>query len=285
MYLKKLDIHGFKSFADKVNIAFNQGITGIVGPNGSGKSNVIDSVRWVLGEQSPKTLRGSKMEDIIFNGTTHRKALGLAEVTLTFDNSSNFLPIDYNEVAVTRRLYRSGESEYLINNISCRLKDIRELMMDTGIGIDGYSLIGQGQIDTILSNKPDDRRRIFEEAAGIVKFKARKLESEKKIENTNNNLIRINDIISEIEENLEPLKEQSEKAYEYLTIRESLKDLEINIFIREIEKIKDKLNLETEQYDIVKSQISTYDNDCKNLELEQEKVNCSIKELNRKWDG
>ncbi len=258
MYLKKLEAHGFKSFADKIEIDFKNGITGIVGPNGSGKSNVIDSVRWVLGEQSPKTLRGSRMEDIIFNGTSHRKPLGMAEVSLTFNNSQGFLPIDYSEVTITRRLYRSGESEYLINKVPCRLKDIRELLMDTGIGIDGYSLIGQGQIDSILSNKPDDRRQIFEEAAGIVKFKSRKIEAERKLDNTNQNLIRIEDILGELESRVEPLKKQSEKAKAFLELSEELKDLEINMFLRDIDDVKRKLKAEEEQFNIVETQHSNY---------------------------
>lgn len=258
LYLKKLEAHGFKSFADKIEIDFKNGITGIVGPNGSGKSNVIDSVRWVLGEQSPKTLRGSRMEDIIFNGTSHRKPLGMAEVSLTFNNSQGFLPIDYSEVTITRRLYRSGESEYLINKVPCRLKDIRELLMDTGIGIDGYSLIGQGQIDSILSNKPDDRRQIFEEAAGIVKFKSRKIEAERKLDNTNQNLIRIEDILGELESRVEPLKKQSEKAKAFLELSEELKDLEINMFLRDIDDVKRKLKAEEEQFNIVETQHSNY---------------------------
>lgn len=258
MYLKKLEIHGFKSFADKVEIDFKKGITGIVGPNGSGKSNIIDSVRWVLGEQSPKTLRGSKMEDVIFNGTSHRKPLGMAEVSLSFDNREKILPIDYTEVTISRRIYRSGESEYLINKTPCRLKDIKELLMDTGIGIDGYSLIGQGQIDSILSNKPEERRQIFEEAAGIVKYKTRKAEAEKKLDNTHQNLIRIEDIINELESRIEPLKKQSEKAKKYLQLNNELKDLELNLFLNEINEIKLKLEAENEQFRIVKEQLNNY---------------------------
>ncbi len=256
MYLKRLEIHGFKSFADKVIIEFNKGITGIVGPNGSGKSNIIDSVRWVLGEQSPKTLRGSKMEDIIFNGTTHRKPLGMAEVSLVFDNKDKILPIEYTEVNISRRIYRSGESEYLINKTPCRLRDIRELIMDTGIGIDGYSLIGQGEIDKILSNKPEDRRRLFEEAAGIVKFKTRKYEAEKKLDNTCQNLIRIEDIIKELELRLGPLKNQSDKAQNYLKLSNELKDLELKLFLNEIDDIKLKLKAEEEQFNIVETQLN-----------------------------
>lgn len=285
MYLKKLEVHGFKSFADKISVDFRNGITGIVGPNGSGKSNVIDSVRWVLGEQSPKTLRGSRMEDIIFNGTTHRKPLGLAEVSLTFNNSEKFLPIDYSEVTITRRLYRSGESEYLINKTPCRLRDIRELLMDTGIGIDGYSLIGQGQIDSILSNKPDERRQIFEEAAGIVKFKSRKIEAEKKLNNTNQNLIRIEDILGELESRIEPLKKQSEKAKIFLTLSDELKELELNVFIREIEDVKLKLKAEEEQFHVVKDQHSDYLGKKENVAIEQQKCQEKIESLHNDIQG
>lgn len=279
MYLKKLEAHGFKSFADKIEIDFRNGITGIVGPNGSGKSNVIDAVRWVLGEQSAKTLRGSRMEDIIFNGTSHRKPLGAAEVSLTFNNSEKFLLIDYSEVTITRRLYRSGESEYLINKTPCRLKDIRELLMDTGIGIDGYSLIGQGQIDSILSNKPDERRQIFEEAAGIVKFKSRKAEAEKKLNNTNQNLLRIEDILRELEVRIEPLKEQSEKASSFLLLSEELRDLELNLYLKEIDDVKLKLKAEEEQFNIVKAQYADYMSRKDNVASEQSKCQKKIEDL------
>jgi len=265
LYLKKIEIYGFKSFADKVTIDFNSGITGIVGPNGSGKSNIIDAVRWVLGEQSAKTLRGSKMEDVIFNGTSHRKPLGLAEVSLTFDNSDNILPIDYTEVTISRRIYRSGESEYLLNKTPCRLKDIRELIMDTGIGIDGYSLIGQGEIDKILSNRPEERKQLFEEAAGIVKYKTRKEEAEKKLENTNKNLIRIEDIINEIESRIEPLKKESLKAKEYLLLSKELRELEISLLLIEIDDLKTKLESEEEQLKIVQEQIENYEEERKSF--------------------
>ena len=212
MYLKRLELQGFKSFADKTVLEFMPGITSVIGPNGSGKSNISDAIRWVLGEQSMKSLRGSKSEDIIFAGTQNRKSLGFAEASLIFDNTDGKLPIEYNEVTVTRKIYRTGESGYFINKTPCRLKDVLELFMDTGIGKDGYSIIGQGKIDEILSNKSEDRRHIFEEAAGIVKYRVRKLESEKKLENTKLNLLRINDILSEIESTIEPLKIQSEKA-------------------------------------------------------------------------
>jgi len=229
--LRKLEIYGFKSFADRVEMDFESGITGVVGPNGSGKSNISDAVRWVLGEQSPKTLRGGKMEDVIFNGTEKRRKLAWCEVTLVFDNEDHSLPLDFNEVAVTRRVYRNGDSEYMLNRNACRLRDIVELFRDTGIGKEGYSLIGQGRIDEILSAKSEDRRRVFEEAAGIVKYKTRKLEAEKRMENTRQNLDRVEDIIAELESRLEPLEEQSRTAREYLQLRDELKGLELNMFL------------------------------------------------------
>jgi len=242
MYLKKLEIQGFKSFADKTIFEFRPGITTVIGPNGSGKSNVSDSIRWVLGEQRAKSLRGGKMEDIIFTGTQNRKPLNFAEVTITFDNSSGKLPVNFSEVAVTRRVYRTGESEYFINRSTCRLKDIVELFMGTGIGRDGYSIIGQGRIDEILSNNSEERRNVFEEAAGISKYKARKIEAEKKLEATCQNLTRINDILKELEGQIGPLKVQSEKAEQYLLIRDELKIFEINLFLCDSEKIKTSLS-------------------------------------------
>ena len=243
MYLKRLEMKGFKSFADKTKIDFNSGISCIVGPNGSGKSNITDAIRWVLGEQKIKSLRGSKMEDIIFNGTKDRKKLGFAEVSLYFDNSERFFPIDFNEVSVTRRIYRSGESEYLINNAICRLKDVKELFLDTGLGTDGYSIIGQGKIDSILSSNKDERRMIFEEASGIVKYKNRKRESERKLENTELNLLRVDDILLELKERIEPLRIESEKAKNYIELSEKLREVEINVFINNYEKFDKKLNV------------------------------------------
>lgn len=256
MYLKKLEMQGFKSFADKTTLEFEDGITVVIGPNGSGKSNISDAIRWVLGEQSIKTLRGSKLEDVIFAGTQARKSLGFAEVDITIDNSDGKLPIDYSEVTVTRRVYRSGESEFFINRNQCRLKDIVELFMDTGIGRDGYSIIGQGRIDEILSAKSEERRHIFEEAAGIVKYRTRKEEAERKIENTRQNLVRINDIVSEIENQLGPLETQSEKAKKFLDIREQLKYLEIGLFISNIFQNREKLEEIVSQIDEIVSQIS-----------------------------
>ena len=241
MYLKKLEMQGFKSFADKTVLEFMPGITTVIGPNGSGKSNISDAIRWVLGEQSMKSLRGAKSEDVIFSGTQSRKSLGFAEVSLVFDNEDEKLPVEFLEVTVTRKLYRSGESQYFINKTPCRLKDIIELFMDTGIGKDGYSIIGQGRIDEILSNKSEDRRNIFEEAAGIVKYKTRKAEAEKKLERTKLNLLRINDILTEIEQNLEPLKLQAEKAKEFLNLREELKQIEVGLFLHNISTFKENL--------------------------------------------
>jgi chromosome segregation protein len=264
LYLKRLDLQGFKSFADKINLDFNGGITSVVGPNGSGKSNIADAIRWVLGEQSIKTLRGSKMEDVIFAGTEHRKPLGFAEVSITIDNSDSSLPIEYGEVTITRRIFRSGESEYLINKSPCRLKDIFELFLDTGIGRDGYSVIGQGRVDEILSNRSEDRRHIFEEASGIMKYKVRKLDAEKKLEMTRLNLERINDIIIELESQLGPLKEQSETARRYLDLRESLKELEVNVYLDSMQKFTEKLKDLDEQYRTVKDNV-----DAENSKLEE----------------
>ena len=241
MYLKRLELQGFKSFADKTVLEFMPGITSVIGPNGSGKSNISDSIRWVLGEQSMKSLRGAKSEDIIFAGTQNRKSLGFAEASIVIDNTDGKLPIEFSEVTVTRRIYRSGESGYYINKTPCRLKDVLELFMDTGIGRDGYSIIGQGKIDEILSNKSEDRRAIFEEAAGIVKYRVRKNDSEKKLEQTKLNLLRINDILSEIEVNIEPLKKQSEKAKKFLDFREELKGIEIGLFLYNIDNYKEKI--------------------------------------------
>ncbi len=243
MFLKSLEIRGFKSFADKTELRFKGGVTAVVGPNGSGKSNVSDSVRWVLGEQSVKNLRGGKMEDVIFSGTQFRKPLGLAQVSLTLDNSDGTLSTDYNEVTVTRRIFRSGETEYLINNQKCRLKDITELFMDTGIGKEGYSIIGQGKIDAILSGKPEDRRALLEEAAGIVKYKARKEEAEKRLDNTDSNLVRIRDIIATYEERLEPLKVEKEKAEKYKFLAEELKVKEVSILVNNIDKISKDIDI------------------------------------------
>lgn len=245
MYLKSIEVQGFKSFANKIDFKFHNGITGIVGPNGSGKSNVADAVRWVLGEQRVKQLRGGSMQDVIFSGTELRKPLSSAFVAITLDNSDHQLAIDYDEVTVSRRLYRSGESEYMINGTICRLKDVNELFYDTGIGKEGYSIIGQGQIDKILSGKPEERRELFDEAAGIVKFKRRKMQAVKKLEDEKMNLIRVSDILAELEKQLGPLEKQAEKARIFLNKRENLKTLDVNVFLLENVSVNDELK-ETE---------------------------------------
>ncbi len=276
MYLKRLELQGFKSFADKTVLEFRPGITGVIGPNGSGKSNISDSIRWVLGEQSIKSLRGSKSLDIIFAGTQNRKSLGFAEASLVFDNTDGTLPIEYTEVTVTRKIYRSGETGYFINKVPCRLKDVLELFMDTGIGKDGYSIIGQGKIDEILSNKSEDRRNIFEEAAGIVKYRVRKAESEKKLERTKLNLLRINDILTEIESNIEPLKAQSEKAKKYLNLREELKSIEIGLFLRNIEKYKNSLEEIVKDEEIYKTQHAEEEEKLEKVKLLKEELKAQI---------
>lgn len=240
MYLKRLEIQGFKSFADKVEFEFPSGITAIVGPNGSGKSNVVDSIRWVLGEQSIKNLRGSKMEDVIFAGSADRRPLGMAQVSLTLDNSAGIFDVDFDEVTVTRRLYRSGESEYLINKASSRLKDIQELFMDTGLGREGLSIISQGKVDEILSLKPEDRRGLIEEAAGITRYKYRKREAERKLKDTEDNLIRVQDIVNELEERVGPLGEQAEKARQYREWKRQLDGLELSLEVHDISENQSK---------------------------------------------
>lgn len=240
MVFKRIELNGFKSFADPVVIDFTDGITCIVGPNGSGKSNISDAIRWVLGEQSPKMLRGGKMEEVIFAGTQNRKPKGMAEVTIVLDNSDGLLAIDFSEVAITRRMYRSGESEYQINRSPCRLKDIRELIMDTGMGVEGYSIIGQGKIADIVSNKMESRREIFEEAAGIVKYRSKKAESERRLENASDNLARVNDIIGEIRGRIDGLADDSRRAEEYLVLRDQYKEIEINITLKSIESVASK---------------------------------------------
>ncbi len=279
MYLRKLEIQGFKSFADKISLDFNSGITAVVGPNGSGKSNIGDAVRWVLGEQSAKTLRGSKMEDVIFAGTEHRKPVGFAEVSLTIDNDDNYLPVSYSEVTITRRVYRSGESEYYINKTSCRLKDIHELFLDTGIGRDGYSIIGQGRVDEILSTKSEDRRLIFEEASGIMKYKVRKQDAERKLDLTEQNLVRINDIINELESQLEPLREQSEAAKKYLTLRESLKELEVNVYLNNIDKLKEKIKEYENQFKDIRDNIEAEERRLRSITTQNQQKTELLKNL------
>ena len=239
MYLKALEIQGFKSFPDKTVLNFGEDITAIVGPNGSGKSNISDAIRWVMGEQSSKSLRGAKMEDVIFGGTEKRSQMGFAQVTLVLDNTEHIFPsMEENEVAVTRRYYRSGESEYYINKQSVRLRDVNELFMDTGMGREGYSIIGQGRIDEILSQKSGDRREIFEEAAGISRFRYRKEETERKLERTEENLVRINDKIAELELQVDPLRAQAETAKQYLIYRDELRLLEISVWLENLETLR-----------------------------------------------
>ena len=286
MYLKNIEVYGFKSFAQKINFEFHNGITGIVGPNGSGKSNVGDAVRWVLGEQSAKQLRGGNMQDVIFSGTENRKPLSFASVSITLDNGDHKLPVDFNEVTVTRRLYRSGESEYLINGSGCRLKDIQEMFYDTGIGKEGYSIIGQGQIDKILSGKPEERRELFDEAAGIVKFKRRKNTTLKKLEEEKQNLVRVTDILSELTKQLEPLEKQSETARVYLAKRDELRELDVNLFLLENEENGKKLKeleqiLEQTQKELGEAQ-NAYDQtkvEYERLEQELESLNTRLDEL------
>ncbi|MEG2983427.1 MAG: AAA family ATPase, partial [Peptostreptococcaceae bacterium] len=237
MYLKRLELKGFKSFPTKTDVLFNEGITAIVGPNGSGKSNISDAVRWVLGEQSIKSLRGDKLEDVVFAGTDTKKAMNYCEVALTIDNSDKKLDLEYSEITIKRRAYRSGESEFFLNNKSCRLKDIKEILLDTGIGKDGYSIIEQGKVDEILSNNPVNRRKVFDEACGISKYRYKKQESERNLKNTKENLNRIEDIYIEIENQLKPLESQQRKAIKYLEIKDNLKVLEVNSYIKEIEEL------------------------------------------------
>ena len=279
MYLKRLELQGFKSFADKTILELMPGITSVIGPNGSGKSNISDAIRWVLGEQSMKSLRGAKSLDVIFAGTQNRKSLGFAEASLVFDNSDGKLPIEYTEVTVTRKIYRSGETGYFINKVPCRLKDVLELFMDTGIGKDGYSIIGQGKIDEILSNKSEDRRHIFEEAAGIVKYRTRKQESEKKLEHTKLNLLRINDILAEIEGNLGPLQVQSDKAKKYLNLREELKNIEIGLFVYNIAKYKESLEEIVKDIDIMQAQCNEEEGKLERVKILKEELKSSIDEI------
>ena len=282
MYLKRLEMQGFKSFADKTILEFRPGITGVIGPNGSGKSNISDAIRWILGEQSMKSLRGNKTQDIIFAGTQNRKSLGFAEASLVFDNTDGTLPIEFSEVTITRKIYRSGETGYYINKAPCRLKDVIELFMDTGIGRDGYSIIGQGKVDEILSNKSEDRRHIFEEAAGIVKYRSRKEETEKKLEQTKLNLLRINDIIIEIEGNLEPLQLQSDKAKKYLNLKEELKNIEIGLFLYNIDKYKKDLEALVQDEEIMKSTLNQEEGKLEKIKILKEELKDEIDEITTK---
>ncbi len=279
MYLKSIEVHGFKSFANKIVFQFHNGITGIVGPNGSGKSNVADAVRWVLGEQRVKQLRGANMQDVIFSGTETRKPLSYAYVAITLDNSDHQLAIDYTQVTVARRIYRSGESEYLINGTLCRLKDINELFYDTGIGKEGYSIIGQGQIDKILSGKPEERRELFDEAAGIVKFKRRKAAAQTKLENEKQNLVRVSDILSELEKQTGPLEKQSEVAKVYLKKKEELKNLDVNVFLLENSRLREQLQSVSEKSSIAEKDLSETTGKYETIREEYEHIQEEIEAL------
>ena len=281
MYLKSIEVQGFKSFANKIVFQFHQGITGIVGPNGSGKSNVADAVRWVLGEQRIKQLRGESMQHVIFSGTELRKPLGYAYVGITFDNADHKLAIDYQEVTVARRLYRSGESEYSINGTPCRLKDVNELFYDTGIGKEGYSIIGQGQIEKILSGKPEEKRELFDEAAGIVKFKKRKATAQKKLEDEKNNLVRVSDILSELEKQVEPLEKQSEKAKVYLRKKEELKEYDVNVFLLENKKLTEQLEEIEGKYRIAEEDYGNTTRQYDRIKIEYDEVAARIEALDQ----
>jgi len=282
MYLKSIEVHGFKSFANKITFKFHNGITAIVGPNGSGKSNVADAVRWVLGEQRVKQLRGASMQDVIFAGTEMRKPMGYAYVSITLDNSDHKLAVDFEEVTVSRRVYRSGESEYLINGAPCRLKDVYEMFYDTGIGKEGYSIIGQGQIDRILSGKPEERRELFDEAAGIVKFKRRKATAIKKLEEERANLVRVSDILSELEKQVGPLEKQSEVAKEYLKKKEELKKLDVNIFLLETERVRKQLKEFEEKFQIADGDLKEAQGRYENIKEEYADIEARIEQLDGK---
>ena len=282
MYLKSIEIQGFKSFANKLVFEFHNGITGIVGPNGSGKSNVADAVRWVLGEQRIKQLRGASMQDVIFAGTEMRKPQGFAYVAITLDNSDHQLAIDYDQVTVSRRLYRSGESEYMINGSACRLKDINELFYDTGIGKEGYSIIGQGQIDRILSGKPEERRELFDEAAGIVKFKRRKAIAQKKLEDEQANLVRVSDILSELEKQVGPLERQSRAAREYLQLKDSLKICDANLFLMETEGTGRQLEEVEKRHQVLSGDMEDTGRESERLKAGYEELEQTLADLERR---
>ena len=285
MYLKNIEVQGFKSFAQKINFEFHNGITGIVGPNGSGKSNVGDAVRWVLGEQSAKSLRGGNMQDVIFSGTETRKPLSFASVAITLDNSDHKLPVDFNEVTVTRRLYRSGESEYRINGSACRLKDINEMFYDTGIGREGYSIIGQGQVDKILSGKPEERRELFDEAAGIVKFKRRKNATIKKLEDERQNLVRVTDILTELTRQLEPLEKQSETARIYLAKRETLKELDVNMFLLEYAGTAESMKELEGKHRLAQGELDEAQKAYEQTKVEYDRLEQELEQLNHEMEA
>ncbi len=285
MYLKSIEVQGFKSFANKIVFEFHNGITGIVGPNGSGKSNVADAVRWVLGEQRVKQLRGGSMQDVIFAGTESRRPLSYAYVAITLDNSDHQLAIDYEEVTVSRRLYRSGESEYLINGTVCRLKDVNELFYDTGIGKEGYSIIGQGQIDRILSSRPEESRELFDEATGIVKFKRRKNTAQKKLEDEKQNILRINDILAELEKQLGPLEKQSETAKLYLKKKETLKIYDVNMFLLETDRLQKQLSELVSKAETAQTNLDETNLEYEKIKKEHSRIEEELEELNTSLDA
>ena len=287
MYLKELRAYGFKSFADKTRVEFCKNVNGIVGPNGSGKSNIVDAVRWVLGEQSIKSLRGDdKMTDVIFSGSKSRKAMNVASVTLIFDNQDHYLNVPYDEVSITRRVYKDGTNEYLLNQERCRLKDISEVLLDTGVAKESFNIISQGKIEEILSSKPEDRRVIFEEAAGVLKYKKRKEEALRKLDRTNDNMERVKDIIDELKVQVEPLKEQKEKACLYKEKKEKLEQIEISVITHDIREIHTKYETSRQRLETLNEEIlsirtsnqqnevtiSKYKNDLDKIEKEMEKV-------------
>ena len=288
MYLKKLIAHGFKSFAENTVIEFNNNISGIVGPNGSGKSNIVDAIRWVLGEQSIKSLRGDSMTDVIFSGSKSRNGMNIASITLVFDNNDHYLPIQFDEVSIKRRLYKDGTNEYFLNGEKVRLKDINEILIDSGIAKESFNIISQGKIDEILSSKPEARRTIFEEAAGVIKYKKRKEEALRKLERTNNNMDRVNDIINELEGQIEPLKEQKDKALEYQELNENLKKLEISLAVADITNInnlyqKDKDLIDSLKEELTKITTNNSMNEAKTMDLKVSIASndSKIKELNK----
>ena len=279
MYLKALEIHGFKSFPERTVITFHQGVTAIIGPNGSGKSNVTDAIRWVLGEQSVKTLRGSRMEDVIFTGTQTRRAMSFAEVSMTIDNSDYQLPVEYAEIQIARRLYRSGDSEYYLNKTPCRLRDITRLFMDTGLGRDGYSIVGQGRVDEVLSNRSEDRRRIFEEASGIVKYKTRRDEAQRKLQATEQNMLRINDLYNELLDRLEPLKEQAEVASRFTGLSEALKKSEIALILDSLAENSRQLTEAEAEKQLVGADLATANSALASLRQENQRAAQRLQEL------
>ena len=286
MYLKALEIQGFKSFPDKTVLNFGEDITAIVGPNGSGKSNISDAIRWVMGEQSSKSLRGVKMEDVIFGGTETRNQMGFAQVTLVLDNTEHIFPsMEETEVAVTRRYYRSGESEYYINKQSVRLRDVNELFMDTGLGLDGYSSIGQGRIDEILSLRSEDRRGVFEEAAGITKFRARKEEAERRLAATEDNLTRIRDLYDELGRQLEPLEKQAKKTEKFLVLRDELRVLEVSLWLEQLERLKSEAEKRSRDAEVCRRQLENAKSEQERRYQQAEQLTADLHGIDRETEA